>query len=420
MEVGGGTLKVGAAILGDGALDGDASLGDLVLTASDSFSESTEATVTVTMVSVGPSSADRDEFDADAVGISITVNPPVRDPSLAAVGATDLSLDFSAEIGDPGALDGSAGEVTLGVNFMDADGAAVEGQEVTWSITNNGAESIFLIGGDGMEITANTADVVVTSNSDAAGLASLTLDCAGDDESGSTSVTVSASTSAPNSIGGSVDLSVDFSITWDIPVPAELASFAAEITGDRDVLLEWGVVSQTNNLGWEVFRSTDNTIFERIGDLVPGEGTVDVFKTYDFLDSNPPLANIVYYYLKQIDLDGSSSRSQVIEVFFGATVVDQGLLPSVNALAQNFPNPFNPETTIRFDLAEAAPVTLTVYDAAGQTVRTLVDGEHLSAGNYSRIWDGLNQNGEAVGSGVYFYEMDAGNFSSIKKMTLVR
>ena len=135
-EVGEGTVKLGAAILGDGALDGDASIGDLVLTASGSFSESTEATITVTMVSLGPSSTHRDEFDADAIGISIIVNPPVSDPGLGAVGATDLSLDFSSDIGDPAALDGSAGEVTLGVGFTDADGAAVEGQEITWSITN--------------------------------------------------------------------------------------------------------------------------------------------------------------------------------------------------------------------------------------------------------------------------------------------
>ena len=413
-----GTLKVGAANFEE-AVDGSSSLGDFVLTASQSLDASTEATITVEMVSVGPSSTERDVFDADAVGISIVVNPPVSEPSLASVGATDLSLDFSS-MGEGVTLDGSDGEVTLGVVFRDATGAAMEGQEITWSITNNGAQSVFILGNGEQEITANTADVVVTGSTGADGLASLTLDCEGDDDSGSTSVSVAASTSAPNSMDVSRDLSEEFSITWDIPVPAELASLAAEITGDTEVLLKWGVVSQTNNLGWEVFRSTDDTIYERVGELVPGDGTVDVFKTYQFLDTDPPAANIVYYYLKQIDLDGSSSRSQVIEVFFGATVIDQGLLPTVNALAQNFPNPFNPETTIRFDLAEAAEVTLTVYDATGQTVRTLVEGEHFSAGNYSRVWDGLNRNGQAVGSGVYFYEMHAGDFTSMKKMTLVR
>ncbi len=418
-EVDEGWVKVGAANF-SGSIDGDSPLGDFVLTASESFDVATEATITVSMVSVGPSSTDRDEFDADAVGISITVNPPITEPRLSAVGATDLSLDFSAMVGEGGTADGSSGEVTLGVNFMDATGAAMENQEVTWSITNNGAESVFLLGDDLREITANTADVAVTSTTGADGLASITLDCEGDDDSGSTSVTLSASTSALNSVGESLDLSVGFSITWDVPVPAELASFAAEVTGDREVLLRWGVVSQTSNLGWEIFRSTDDSVYERIGDLVPGEGTIDVFTTYDFIDSNPPLSEVVYYYLKQIDLDGSSTRSQVISVFFGSTVIDLDLVPTVTALGQNFPNPFNPETTISFDLAAQAQVTLTVYDATGQTVRTLVNGEYFSAGNYRRVWNGLNRNGEAVGSGVYFYELNAGEFTSMKKMTLVR
>ena len=422
-ETGEGTVKAGAANF-SGAIDGDSSLGDFVLTASADFTEDTQATVTVSMVSVGSSSTDRDEFDADAIGISIAVNPPVPppppviEPTLSAVGATDLSLDFSGAIGDAGEPDGSSGEVTLGVSFTDATGAAMEGQEVAWSVTNNGAESVFVLGEGGQEIPA-TADVVVTATTDAAGLASITFDCEGDRDSGSTSISVTARTTAPNSEGESRGLSVGFSVTWDVPVPAELASFAAEVTGDREILLRWGVVSQTNNLGWEVFRSTDDAVYERIGDLVPGEGTIDVFTTYDFIDSDPPLSDMVYYYLRQIDLDGSSTRSQVIQVYFDATAIDLDLVPTVTALGQNFPNPFNPETTISFDLAQQAQVALTIYDATGQTVRKLAD-EYLPAGHYRRIWDGLDQNGEAVGSGVYFYELNAGDFSSMKKMTLVR
>ena len=113
-EVADGWVKVGAANF-SGAIDGDSPLGDFVLTASESFDVATEATITVSMVSVGPSSTDRDEFDADAVGISITVNPPITEPRLSAVGATDLSLDFSAMVGEGGTADGSSGEVTLGV-----------------------------------------------------------------------------------------------------------------------------------------------------------------------------------------------------------------------------------------------------------------------------------------------------------------
>ena len=393
LENGGGQVRLGAAALGDGVLDGDASLGELVLTASDSYTEGTEATITVIMISLGPSSADRDEFEAEEIGVATIVNPPVTNPALTPVGATDLSLDFSPALDEAGMLDGSVGEVTLGAHFTDAEDAPVEGHEVTWTITNNGAESVYILGDEPMVIEPATADVVVVTSADSDGLVSLTLDCEGGMESGSTSVSAIATTSAPNSIDEPVDLSLEFSITWDIPVPAELASFAGEVTGDREVLLRWGVVSQTNNLGWEVFRSTDNTVYERIGDMVPGEGTIDVFTSYEFLDSNPPLAEAIYYYLKQVDLDGSTSRSEVLTVFLGSTVVDMELVPTVTALSQNFPNPFNPETTISFDLADQAVVKLTVYDATGQTVRTLFDGEHFSAGNYRTTWDGLNQNG---------------------------
>ncbi|MFH1568844.1 MAG: FlgD immunoglobulin-like domain containing protein, partial [Gemmatimonadota bacterium] len=87
---------------------------------------------------------------------------------------------------------------------------------------------------------------------------------------------------------------------------------------------------------------------------------------------------------------------------------------------QNYPNPFNPETTIHFDLSEGTAVTLTVYDAAGQSVRNLVNGEFMAAGTYNLRWDGRNADGGQVGSGIYFYELKAGSFTSMKKMTLLQ
>ena len=96
------------------------------------------------------------------------------------------------------------------------------------------------------------------------------------------------------------------------------------------------------------------------------------------------------------------------------------MLPMATSLAQNYPNPFNPETTIRFDLSEGSTVTLTVYDAAGQAVRTLASGEYMAAGTYNLRWDGRNAGGELVGSGIYFYELRAGAFTSMKKMTLLQ
>ncbi|MFA4948070.1 MAG: FlgD immunoglobulin-like domain containing protein [Candidatus Krumholzibacteriia bacterium] len=93
--------------------------------------------------------------------------------------------------------------------------------------------------------------------------------------------------------------------------------------------------------------------------------------------------------------------------------------PAVNALTQNFPNPFNPSTTIKFDLEEKGPVTLKVYNVAGQLVRTLVD-EARDAGAYSAVWDGRNNIGADASSGIYFYKMETAGFLATKKLVLLR
>jgi len=88
-------------------------------------------------------------------------------------------------------------------------------------------------------------------------------------------------------------------------------------------------------------------------------------------------------------------------------------------LERNFPNPFNPETVIKFNLPEASRVSLNVYNVLGQVVRTLVN-EELSAGLHSIIWDGKNAQGSDVSSGVYFCRIKAGDFESTMRMTLLR
>ena len=94
-------------------------------------------------------------------------------------------------------------------------------------------------------------------------------------------------------------------------------------------------------------------------------------------------------------------------------------LPQIAALHQNFPNPFNPSTEIRFDIPTARDVKLRVYNQLGQTVRTLVDNR-MKAGTYALEWDGQDQMGRSVASGVYFYNLEAGDFNQIRKMTLVK
>jgi len=413
-----GQLKGGAASIA-AAVDGDDALGTFTLMTSETFTADTEATITVTRVSLGPSSTARDEFDSTALGLGITVNPPappVIEPDLAATSLTDVSLDYSA-VGSGDIDDGSDGEIVFSVNFTDDTASNGEGQTIVWDITNNGSESVFLLGVG--EIAAGS-DLSVESNTDAAGNASATFDAEGDKMAGTTSLSVSASTSADNSDGETRDLSVDFSATWDVPVAAELASFASRITIDEDVLLQWSVASQSNNLGWEVFRSTDNRVFTKVSDLIVGEGTSDEFSSYSYTDGNLPIADVLYYYLNQIDLDGTMTRSQVVEVLLSPTAVSQQALPLVNSLKQNYPNPFNPETTISYDLSAESVVTLTIYDISGQVIRSVVNNQAMSAGQYKSVWDGRDERGVKVASGVYFYQLQSENFIAKKKMTLLQ
>ncbi|MEZ4700752.1 MAG: FG-GAP-like repeat-containing protein [Rhodothermales bacterium] len=94
-------------------------------------------------------------------------------------------------------------------------------------------------------------------------------------------------------------------------------------------------------------------------------------------------------------------------------------LPTEFALEGNYPNPFNPTTTIRFALPEAAPVRLEVYDAMGRRIATLLDSS-LEAGRHEAMWDGRTDAGVTVASGVYLYRIDAGSFSAVKSMLLVK
>ena len=102
------------------------------------------------------------------------------------------------------------------------------------------------------------------------------------------------------------------------------------------------------------------------------------------------------------------------------TAVDDLPDPVGNVLHQNSPNPFNPSTTIRFDLQEPAGTQLRVYDMSGRLVRVLLNQKWLEGGNHGTVWDGRDGVGRPVSAGIYVYRIDAGTFRSTKLMTLVK
>ena len=116
------------------------------------------------------------------------------------------------------------------------------------------------------------------------------------------------------------------------------------------------------------------------------------------------------YVLEAHATSGWSGRSTKVSAFVSPLGV---------SLDQNYPNPFNPETTISFSLAERSQVVLTIYTAEGKFVARLVD-ENLSAGVRQVTWDGRDEVGDAVGSGVYFYQLTVDGKSVAKKMVLLK
>jgi flagellar hook assembly protein FlgD len=116
------------------------------------------------------------------------------------------------------------------------------------------------------------------------------------------------------------------------------------------------------------------------------------------------------YRLEIVSDDATSFMSPEIEVKVRGLQLE---------LAQNSPNPFNPTTMIGYTVPARATVTLQIYDVAGRLVRTLVN-ESRDAGRYSTVWDGRSNNGSQVGSGVYFYRLQAGNATLTRKMVMLK
>lgn len=192
-------------------------------------------------------------------------------------------------------------------------------------------------------------------------------------------------------------------------VPVELSAFDARIGTGNTITLNWSTASETNNLGYEIQRSIDGKTFTTVG-FVSGNGTSTKENKYSFAIPESE-AGTYYYRLKQLDFDGSFEFSEVRTITVGA--------PSSFALNQNYPNPFNPSTIIEYQISESAPVSLTIYDLNGRTIRTLVN-EFKPAGIYSISWDGTNNLNIPVSSGLYIYRISAGSFKTTKKMLLVR
>jgi hypothetical protein len=121
------------------------------------------------------------------------------------------------------------------------------------------------------------------------------------------------------------------------------------------------------------------------------------------------------------DVDNSQITDSINVTVTGSTGVDAaGIILTEFSLSQNYPNPFNPSTSIKFGLPTQAPVTMEIYNVLGVKVRTLIHGEVMNAGFHQMEWNGKDDAGISVTSGVYLYRINAGTFQVTKKMMMLK
>ena len=212
---------------------------------------------------------------------------------------------------------------------------------------------------------------------------------------------------------------VYFYLDEDSPTPITLSSFTA-VYANGSSLLEWTTQSESNNLGWNLYRSEtelENAV-QINGHLINGAGTSTEPTNYKFYDEEELVVNNTYlYWLESISFSGETEHIGPISL----TIPEEGENPDdpnmeVFGLFQNYPNPAGNITLISFNLKEAANCELNIYNAKGQLIRTF---KKDNAVKDSFVWNGTNDNGEEVSPGIYFYRLEAGNETYIKKMILM-
>lgn len=205
----------------------------------------------------------------------------------------------------------------------------------------------------------------------------------------------------------------------DPTLPVTLSHFSAIPTAQNYVLLTWTSQSESNLLGYSVYRSDTRELSSavRISDMIAGTNSSQAH-VYTFYDQELTEAGTYYYWLQSMDLDGTSGFHGPVSVAFsiGGETGSPGI-PTMTVLENAYPNPFNPSTTIHYQLNAPGKVEIVIYNVKGHRVRSF-SRYHDAPGRYGIIWDGCDDSGNALASGLYLYKMRSGDYCAIKKLVL--
>ncbi len=208
---------------------------------------------------------------------------------------------------------------------------------------------------------------------------------------------------APTSLVSSIDVpsnSVHLGWSFDAPRQNELARNNSKKSSNssRMVFLGYNVYRQINAGALQLIATTQQNSYDEV--LLP----------YN---------NYKYFVTAKYDTGESDSTNNINFFYVPVSEQDSDLEKPVNKLNANYPNPFNPETTIGFSLAKDTKVELTIYNIKGQLVKSLVNN-YLTKGTHRVVWNGKDQQGKSVSSGVYFYKIKTREFNSVRKALLIK
>ena len=200
----------------------------------------------------------------------------------------------------------------------------------------------------------------------------------------------------------------------DNSLPVELASFTANADYGK-VVLTWTTQSELNNQGFNIYRRMSNVPegWQKINsEMIAGQGNASYESNYSFTDKQVAAGRTYEYMLESVSFSGLKVQEKTIQVTIP--------VPQEFALLNNYPNPFNPTTNLKFRLPENHKVTLSIYDLQGRVIKHLLNSVSYPAGEHVVSWDATDDFGNRAASGVYLYVFQAGKFKKVGKMTLLK
>ena len=209
-------------------------------------------------------------------------------------------------------------------------------------------------------------------------------------------------------------VTIPVTLVVDHALPVTLSSFTTAYSNNQPTI-NWVTQSESNNAGWNVYRANSSNLGQAsILNLntIPGNGTTSVPSYYSFIDEYDVYEDFTYWYwLESICSSGETEMFGPVPLTIPLGENEIQEIPMVTELHQNFPNPFNPNTSISFDIKEGETGVLSIYNIKGQLIVT----KEFQTGSHSYTWDARDHS-----SGIYLYKLKTKYYSKLMKMLLVK